>query len=85
MSVLPIVVDERELAPRDGDLRAIAQRPHDEAVVEESAAIVRLRARLAGLDDEARGVVAAQVVDEDRHVQLAKDIVDWCGGRDGAA
>lgn len=65
------------LAPRSGDRFAIAQRTHDEAVVEEGAAIVHMRAWLPLLDDTARSVVAAQIVDEERHLQLANDIVRW--------
>ncbi len=69
------------LAPRSGTKAELAQRTHDEAVIPESAAIVQMRNQLADVDErtdgEAHAVLAQQIVDEERHVQLARDIVSW--------
>ncbi|MDP2342994.1 MAG: ferritin-like domain-containing protein [Deltaproteobacteria bacterium] len=67
------------LAPRPGTRAEIARRTHDEAVVPETAAETLLRAQAASSDDDVtRAILLEQAVDEERHVQLAHDIIAWC-------
>lgn len=69
------------LAPRPGDRALVAERALHEAAIPERASADDARRRAALVGGDLRAMLLQQAEDEERHAQLALDVVAWA--RDG--